>query len=556
MTPISTPLRLATACAAACAVSAGLLAGCSTSRPFSVRGSVSAADAPADAPSVTTLPAGSAVPAGAVSRATASTAAAKTDSTEVITSEFQAPPAPSPPGRVLPAAGEADSESLTALPLLPADGPAVLPEAPRPASEPHTLSETEAAGSRELPVTPPAVDSLPALEQIALTQNPGLARLQHSYGAALARSKYADQLPDPTVMANVFGNPLETAAGSQRANFTVSQVIPWLSRLNAREQSELLEALAVHAEYRAARLRVVADVRTAWYQLFVSGRQIETTRANQELLESLIKVANARVATGAATQGDVLLGTLELSRLEEQLLTYRQQEVSLKAKLNRLLGRSAATPVASPEELNTELPEWTHPQLVDLAQRHQPEIDAARLRTQASRWGMEVARLSRRPEFMLSSSWFATDDNRPASTVVNVGEDPWNAGIRVSIPLWDQKYDAMEQEAVARHLAAHSSVAEVRDQYDALLRDLWEQARTAAQTATLYEETILPQARQTLDADQQSYANGNVDFERIVRDFRNVLTLELGQHQAIGRLAIALARIEQAVGTEHLLPAR
>ncbi|MCA9118422.1 MAG: TolC family protein, partial [Planctomycetaceae bacterium] len=240
-----------------------------------------------------------------------------------------------------------------------------------------------------------------ALEQIALTQNPGLARLKHSYGAALARSEYADKLPDPTVMTNVFGNPLETAAGSQRANFTVSQAIPWLGRLNAREQSQVLEALAVHAEFRAARLRVVADVRSAWFRLFVIARQIDTTEANQELLESLIEVANARVATGAATQGDVLLGTLELSRLEEQLLTYRQQEISTKALLNRLLGRSAVVPVDSPDELNPSLPEWTHPMLVDLALAHQPEIDAARLRTQASQWGIEVARLSRRPDFML-----------------------------------------------------------------------------------------------------------------------------------------------------------
>ena len=483
---------------------------------------------------------------------------------EVVSAEFDAPPPPEPPRGLEPARRQEPQERTAEIIHASGSGPSIGSVPPVP--DEAALEQRPEAGLSPLPTAgtgestagkmTPTTGELAALEQIALTQNPELARLQHSYGAALARSNYADQLPDPTVMANVFGNPLETAAGSQRANFTVSQVIPWLGRLNAREQSQLLDALAVHAEYRAARLRVVADVRTTWYQLFVSARQIETTLANQELLESLIKVANARVATGAATQGDVLLGTLELSRLEEQLLTFRQQEVSFKATLNRLLGRSAASPVASPEDLNPELPEWTHSQLVDLAQQHQPEIDAARLRTQASRWGIEVARLSRRPDFMLSSSWFATDDNRPASTVVNVGENPWNAGIRVSIPLWDQKYDAMEQEAVARHLAAHSSVARVRDQYDALLRDLWEQARTAAETAALYEETILPQARQTLDADQQSYANGNVDFERIVRDFRNVLTLELGHHQAIGRLAIALARIEQAVGTEHVVPAR
>ena len=83
----------------------------------------------------------------------------------------------------------------------------------------------------------------------------------------------------------------------------------------------------------------------------------------------------------------------------------------------------------------------------------------------------------------------------------------------------------MEHEAAWKHSAALASVDEVTNRYDALLRDLWEQARVAGETRQLYEETILPQARQTLDADQQSYANGAVEFDRIVRDFRNVLTL-------------------------------
>ncbi len=72
-----------------------------------------------------------------------------------------------------------------------------------------------------------------------------------------------------------------------------------------------------------------------------------------------------------------------------------------------------------------------------------------------------------------------------------------------------------------------------------------EQANAADKTATLYRDTILPQARQTLDIDQKSYAQGKVDFDRVIRDFRTLLTLEVGLHRAI---ATALARIEQASG--------
>jgi len=71
--------------------------------------------------------------------------------------------------------------------------------------------------------------------------------------------------------------------------------------------------------------------------------------------------------------------------------------------------------------------------------------------------------------------------------------------------------------------------------------------------ATLYDATLLPQARETLEIDQQSYVNGNVDFDRLMMDVRNVLMVEFGYHRTIGELAALLARIQQAVGTDMII---
>lgn len=381
-------------------------------------------------------------------------------------------------------------------------------------------------------------------------QNPRLQRLSQEYQAALARSQYADKLPDPRFGANVFGNAIETAAGSQRANMTFSQAVPWLSRLGAEEQRQVFEAYAVAAEWEAERLEVLTSIRTGWYRLYVLDRQIDIAQANQELLQSLIDVANARIATGGALQGDVLLGTVELSQLEERLMTYRRQRQGVVAEINRLVGRPAELPIDAPPQLDARAPVPRADEIYQLALQAQPEIDAARMRTQATRWGIEVARLMRRPEFVFSASYFPTDDNRPASTVVDVGQDPWSLGAQMSIPLWHRKYDAMENEARWRHQAASSGVEELADRYESLILDLSAEVRRARETAALYQNTILPQARQTLSADQEAYANGTVEFDRVIRDYRNLLTLELGYHQALGELNVAIAQLRQAAGTD------
>jgi outer membrane protein TolC len=139
-----------------------------------------------------------------------------------------------------------------------------------------------------------------------------------------------------------------------------------------------------------------------------------------------------------------------------------------------------------------------------------------------------------------------------ADTMPGAGDDAWTLGVTASLPLWHGKYDAMVSEATRQHSAAHASEEEVALRYDALLRELWEQASAEQHTVELYEKTILPQARQTFEADQKSLVNNAVTFDRVIRDYRTLLTLELGYHRARGQLATTLARIRQAVGVDIL----
>ena len=226
-----------------------------------------------------------------------------------------------------------------------------------------------------------ATSSLSILEQAALTQSPRLARLRSEYRAAAAHARYVGALPDPKIGVNVFGDPIETAAGSQRANLNLSQMLPWLGRLNAIQQRACLEALAAKAELHAERLRLISGIRVGWYRLYFIDKQIAITNANQKLLNSLVAVANSRIATASATQGDVLLGTLELTQLEERLLQYRRQRQAVEAEVNRMIGRPANVPIQSADELEVGIPDLDAAAIHQIAVSSQPAIQAARLRS-------------------------------------------------------------------------------------------------------------------------------------------------------------------------------
>jgi outer membrane protein TolC len=244
------------------------------------------------------------------------------------------------------------------------------------------------------------------------------------------------------------------------------------------------------------------------------------------------------------------MASLELSSLQEQYLSYRQQVAATTAELNRLVGRDASVPMVPPAKIIAELPAWDHELLRQTAMERQPELNAARLRTAATRWGIEVARLKRRPDLTFGVGWVVMD--APGAMASDAGKDSLTLGVTASVPIWHSKYDAMTSEASREHYAAHASEDEVALRLDALLRDLWEMALASQQTVDLYQNSILPQARQTFEADQKSLINNTVTFDRVIRDYRTLLNLELGYHRALGQLATALARIRQAIGVDAL----
>jgi outer membrane protein, heavy metal efflux system len=392
------------------------------------------------------------------------------------------------------------------------------------------------------------IETLTDLELLAASNNPTLRRLRQEASADWAKVGYVGKLPDPTISSQFYTPPMNFEPDRQLAEFQLMQMIPWLARLDAQTQRSCLEASATENMYRAERLRIIGDLRAAWYRLYVLAKQIEATEADQKQLESLVKTANARVATGNAPLGDVLMATLELSALQDQIISYRQQVVSTSAELNRLVGRDTRIPIAAPIEIAPRFPEWNHDSLKQLALQSQPEMNAARMQTAATRWGIEVARLQRRPDLTFGLGWVVMD--APSAITPDAGRDAFTLGASASIPLYRRKYDAILAEAKREHAATHASEEEIALRLDAMLRDLWEQAKANQQSIELYEKSILPQAKQTLAANQKSLVNNSVAFERVVRDSRTLLNLELGYHRALGQLATTLARIRQTVGVD------
>lgn len=392
------------------------------------------------------------------------------------------------------------------------------------------------------------------LETRLLGSNPMLMQKIREYEALVSKSEYANILPDPKISSSFFVSPIETMSGSIRNILNLNQTIPWIGRLNAAQKKAVIEAMATHSDYQNSILKLLTQLRVNYYRLYIIDRQIEVTEANRSLLESLIQLANARVSNGLASQGDVLSGSVELAKIEENLLRLNERRDVVSQEIMRLAVIEDTNRIETPRKLEFELPNHSPDGIISLAQQYHPEFEAARLRSEAAAWGVEIARLMQRPELNLGLNYYFTDANRPASTLVNIGEDPWAVNVGFSLPLWSSKYQSMKHQAIAQHDASHLAIADLELKYRAVIHQYFAEAQRASSTAELFQSSIIPQARQTLEADQNSYSNGVVEFDRVIQGYRNLLTLELGYQQASGELAIANALIAESAGVGFLVP--
>ena len=136
-----------------------------------------------------------------------------------------------------------------------------------------------------------------------------------------------------------------------------------------------------------------------------------------------------------------------------------------------------------------------------------------------------------------------------------VGGMPWMYGVdfMVKVPLfWQRKQRPMIAEAAAaleggrqmRDATLSMATAQVTQQYLA--------GTTSNRLAELYSDSVLPQARLSLESSLASYQVGRVDFLSVLTNFVTVLSYEISYEEQHARYLQALARLEPLTGVSFI----
>ena len=121
----------------------------------------------------------------------------------------------------------------------------------------------------------------------------------------------------------------------------------------------------------------------------------------------------------------------------------------------------------------------------------------------------------------------------------------------VRLPLyWQRKQRPMITEAAASLASASAMRNNTLATEQAQVTREYLAATTSQRLVALYTDTILPQARLTLESSLASYQVGTVDFLTLLSNYQTVLTYEVSYEEQAAKYRQALARLEPFVGQE------
>ena len=375
-----------------------------------------------------------------------------------------------------------------------------------------------------------------------LARNPSLAQMTAAWQAASARYPQVTSLDDP-----MFGTMVAPASmGSHNVDFgyrvEVSQKLPWPGKRACAARTPRRRPMPPGTMWTTCRLQLIASTKDAFYEYYLVGRALAVNDDSLRLLREIRQDALARGKT-VVTEQDVLQADVEIGRQQErQIALERMRRVAI-ARINTLMHQATDMPLpAPPEELRPgeRLPEVRDLQASAVSSR--PDLRALKERIAVERAALGLAQKESCPDVELTAAYDTIMGNGPMRNLAP------QVGIRVNLPVRYAKRYGMIAEAEARLAQRTAELARQTDQASFEVSQAYEQVAESDRVVQLYEQTILPAARNAFKAAQTAYATGRVPFLTLIEAQRNVVMLRDRYYEAKADSFRRRAALERAVG--------
>jgi outer membrane protein TolC len=379
--------------------------------------------------------------------------------------------------------------------------------------------------------------------QLAL-QNDYTLKAIYARSESMAELAVASEgLPDPQLKLGFANLPTDSFNLGQEP---MTQAVIGVRQMFPRGQTRSLSSLRVNesvavknAEADDREQQILLSVREEFTRIYLHQEREKILRQSLLVFSDLAEITRDYYASGRVHQHDVLQSQLELSRVEERLVEFNQQEDLARARLAKWIGTDAY------RELESQWPEINQPQAAEqiIAELDEhPRLRAWQHEIAKYQTSEEIARQAYKPGFAVDLAYGGRGgqnlDGSDRSDFLSVF-------VTMDIPLFTKN---RQDRVLASSIADTSATQFARDDIYRTMK-----ARVQENSANLlherkrlglYEEILLPQAAFNAEAAFEAYQDA-------VEDLTTLMRAQIGEYEL--RLNHAALRADEIITRARLL---
>ncbi len=325
-------------------------------------------------------------------------------------------------------------------------------------------------------------------------------------------------------------------------DYFVSQMFPFPGKIAAMGSAAESNANMMEQGYQALERKVIRDLKNAYYELYLAQRKIQINAENEDLMRKFVEIARKQYEVGMGSHHDILRAQTELSTLINDGVILQSEKKVVESMLNTTLSRPADAPLGYVPDIESEIPQWTFEQMRSLVLGSRPELKSMKFNIEMNKADLASSKREYFPDLMIRFTYKNMTQTTP---------NYWAAMAGISIPLapWSSgRYTSKVEENELNVKKAENDYQNMENMTLYEVQDALVKVQSNQNLASLYKNTVIPQAEQTLESTISAYQTGKTEFLMLIDAYRMVLMSKLNYHMAVMSYMSSQAQLEQAVG--------
>ena len=357
----------------------------------------------------------------------------------------------------------------------------------------------------------------------------------------------AKALPEPVAGigltdANGFNNPGIGVNSMSDIGLSISQKIPFPSKLGTKSQINKYSYMSSKAKTKALKIDTAYLVKESYYNLALLEKQIVVVKYNRLLLNLILKDISQKYGTGTASAPAYIRTMLEEAALKSELFSLNKAKDKLIYLLSELTGfdpsyiksRRAVLPKIKEAGKGAETKKD-----IKTAYKYNPELKSLKYLAKKSDYETAYAKESYLPDFYLKAGY---GDRYSMVPVLS-------ASVGLSLPVYFNSYqkpliNKAEKDKLSSIYALSWEKLQIIKNIGVYAKAL----RLNENNYRLYESLYVPEPKLLFKAEISSFGTGRSSAFSLLDSFRKLIDSEFKRDIYNAKYYIDKSRLEQVTG--------